>query len=174
MTTEQFSQTEEMRHVPPVSWLIDKLDHDVRSRIETLYTSCFESGRSLDSPTISELETRFRQIYRWLERMGEQARGRRGPTNHDFNLRSRVRAALAFAIESLATVDPVQFRRRNPPNLFERSRGECLYAAFLMVTCEIDRLITAAAAIDPDLHMKLIEPPYSLPPPPVQEQLATV
>lgn len=174
MAIEEFGQTEEMRHVPPLSWFNETLDQQVRSRIETLYASCFELGRSVDSASLNEVETRFRQICRGLERLGEQARGRRGPANHESNLRSRLRSALGFAIESMATIDPAQFRRRNPFQLFERSRGECLYSAFLVILCEIEGLGAVAATIDPDLPMKLIKPPFALPPPPIEQELVTV
>ena len=88
--------------MPRLALLIEKLDHDARSRIETLYSSCFETARTLDSGTLSEIENIFRQVCRWLERLGEQARGRRGAQSHESNLHARVRSALSFAIEALA------------------------------------------------------------------------
>jgi hypothetical protein len=176
MSIETVARTEEMRHVPRLALLIEKLDHDARSRIETLYSSCFETARTLDSGTLSELENIFRQVCRWLERLGEQARGRRGAQSHESNLHARVRSALSFAIEALTSLDETQFRRRIASNAFERSRGECVYASFLVVMYELERLAKLAATIDPDVTMKLIEPPYQLdPPPPIpeEEELAT-
>src|SRR5687768_3702150 len=111
MSIETVARTEEMRHVPRLALLIEKLDHDARSRIETLYSSCFETARTLDSGTLSEIENIFRQVCRWLERLGEQARGRRGAQSHESNLHARVRSALSFAIEALASLDETQFRR---------------------------------------------------------------
>lgn len=173
MAMETVGQTEEMRHIPSLQLLIDKLDREVRGRIETLYASCFESATALDSATVNQLETRFRQICRWLERLGEQARGRRPHLNHDLNLRSRVRSTLGFAIESLSALEATQFRRRQPFHCFERSRAECIYGAFMVMNCELDRLTVLATAIDPDLSMKLSEPPYELPPPRTEEFVAT-
>lgn len=175
MAIEETGQTEEMRHIPPLSWFIETLDQQVRSRIETLYASCFESGRTLDSATLNEVDTRFRQICRGLERLGEQARGRRWPANHESNLKVRLRSALGFAIESINSIDPAQFRRRNPVQLFERSRAECLYSAFLVILTELEKLVATVTTIDPDLPMKLTEPPYALPSPSqIEEQLAAV
>ena len=154
---ETVGHTEEMRHIPPLQLIIQKLDSEVRTRIEILYSSSFESAAALDSATVNQLETRFRQICRWLERLGELARGKRPHLNHDFNLRSRVRSALGFAIESLRGFDATQFRRRQPFHYFERSRAECIYGAFLMVSGELDRLTVLATAIDPDLAAKLSE-----------------
>jgi hypothetical protein len=175
MSIEPVVRTEEMRHVPRLALLIEKLDRDVRMRTETLYSSCFESARTLDSATLAELENVLRQVCRWLERLGEQARGRRGAQSHELNLHSRVRSALTFAIEALSSLDETQFRRRIASNSFERSRGECIYASFLVVIYELERLAKLAASIDPDVAMKLIEPPYQLdaPPPIPEEELAT-
>lgn len=175
MSIETVARTEEMRHVPRLALLIEKLDRDVRMRIETIYSSCFESARTPDSATLSELENVFKQVCRWLERLGEQARGRRGAQSHELNLHARVRSALSFAIEALSSLDETQFRRRIASNSFERSRGECIYAAFLVVIYELDRLAKLAATIDPDVAMKLIEPPYQLEPLPSihEEELAT-
>lgn len=174
MSIEATGQTEEMRHVPHPEILIEKLNRDIRPRIEMLYASCFESSRTPDSELLSKLEGRFRQVGRWLERLGEQARGKRSHASHDFNLLSRLRSALTFAQESLATADATQFRRRNPFHQFERSRGECAYAAFLVVVWELEQIAELAARIDPDVPMKLIEPPYKLEPSTlVEPELAT-
>lgn len=152
MPIERHGETEVMRHVPEVDFLLERLNGDLRWRVDTLWNAALSRGGALPSP----IEQEFRCVIRWLDRIADVVRHHRanGPEN---DLRSRLDRAVQNATQALSHVDRNLFRRRSPFHLFERSRGEQAFAAFLAAYRATERLVPLVAELDPDISLKLIQ-----------------
>src|SRR6185436_16736886 len=75
---ETWSHNERMRHVPSVSWMIQKLDGDLRRRIDLLWNAYAKVAA--DDPLHATFEKEVRALTRCLDRVGNVAR--RGHNNH--------------------------------------------------------------------------------------------
>src|SRR5215213_3624688 len=79
---EQWPQNERMRHVPPIAWLVQKLDHDLRRRLEKLLVPY--SDVASNDPRRSALDAELRALCRSLDRVAFAAgRGRGGHPPND-------------------------------------------------------------------------------------------
>lgn len=151
---ETWAQNERMRHVPVAGWIVHKLDADVRRRIEKLYVPF--AALAFDDPRHVTIETELRNVCRALDRLAEVARhSRNGHPPND--LGQRIRWALDHAIQNLETLDPNLIGRRFPYHTFERSKGEPLYAALLVVMQSVERVATLVRTIDPGIDERLLE-----------------
>jgi len=157
---ESWSTNERMRHVPAVSWMLQKLDGDLRRRIGLLLGPAF--GLPSDDPRFGQVDTALRSLCRALDRLSEVARQGRGGGNGSQDLRSKMDAALEMAVSSLRGVDAELVGRRYPVQTFERSKAEPLYAALLMVIESLDRLTTLVRGIEPRIDERIYEPLVTL------------
>jgi hypothetical protein len=151
---EQWPQNERMRHVPPLPWIIQKLDQDVRRRLEKLLVPY--SDVPSNDPRHAALDVELRALCRSLDRVAYVAgRGRGGHPPND--LASKVRWALDHAIQNLTAADTDTFGRRYPMQTFERSHAEPLWGAVLAAIQHVQNLVTLVREIEPDIDERMYE-----------------
>ena len=151
---EQWPQNERMRHIPPMSWILQKLDGDVRRRLEKLLVPYSDVANN--DPRHALIETELRAVCRLLDRVADVAR--RGRNNHPPNdVAGRVRWALDHAVANLSAVDADTFGRRFPFQTFERSNAEPLWAAMLAVIEHVHRLTELARTVDRGIDERMYE-----------------
>src|SRR5437868_2728239 len=93
---ETWGRNERMRHVPPIEWIIGKVEGDLKHRIYVLCSS--------ESRAIAEVE--LTALCRALDRLADIAKYSRGNHGHNApDLADRVRDALHHAVTSLYSVD---------------------------------------------------------------------
>jgi len=154
---ETWAANERMRHVPPVAWILQKLDVDLRRRIDLLFAPI--TGLSPDDPRRGAIEPVLRSLCHALDRVAEVARqGRGGGNGHaPQELIARIHWALEQAVACVRGVDGELVGRRYPLQTFERSKAEPLYAALLLVIDAVDRLTSIVRTIDPRIDERLYE-----------------
>lgn len=149
MPIEQFGTTERMRHIPPVEDLIRRLDLEVRKTIRAI----FERG-STEKPEVSAaVDAHLKRLCRSIERVVEIARHGKpmhSPANAD--IRGRIESATANAVGALSALDRVHFTQRTPFNSFDRSRGEMLHSAVLIVIRQTRDLVDEVAQSYPAIR----------------------
>lgn len=144
-----------MRHIPPVEWIIGKLDGDVRRRL-TLVLSSLESTAA-DEPQHAAGDQEVRAICRALDRVADLARHERTNGQSSQLTRERVLQTLDHAIANLRTVDANLFGRRLPYQTLDRSKAEPLYGAFLSALCHLEALTKVVRSMDGTLDERLLE-----------------
>ena len=151
---EHWHQNEHMRHVPSLAWIIQKLDQDVRRRLEKLLVPW--SDVSSSDPRHAAIEHELRAFCRALDRVADTAR--RGRSGHAPNeLTARVRWSLDHAVQNLTAADAGTFGRRFPFQTFERSNAEPLWGAMLGVIHHVQNLVPLIREIEPDIDERLYE-----------------
>lgn len=151
---EQWPQNERMRHIPPIPWLVQKLDHDIRRRIEKLLVPY--SDVATNDPRHAALDIELRALCRALDRVAYVAgRGRHGHAPND--LPSKVRWALDHAIQNLRNADADTFGRRYPMQTFERSNAEPLWGAMLSVIQHLQKIVPLIREIEPEIDERMYE-----------------
>jgi len=152
---ETWATNEPMRHVPPLAWIVKKVDVELRRRIELLY----ESYRALPSEDArhTPMEQELRLLCRAIERLGETAKHLRHNGQAPNDLANRIGWLLNHTVQCLNAVDPLLFGRRYPVQTHERSKAEPVYGALLLVMKHVDGLIELARALDPGLDERLLE-----------------
>jgi hypothetical protein len=151
---EQWPANERMRHVPSLPWIIQKLDQDVRRRLESLLVPYSDIAAS--DPRHGAIETELRAVCRALDRVADiTRRGRGGHAPND--LASRVRWALNHTVQNLTATDADTFGRRFPFQTFERSYAEPLWGATLAVLQHVQNLVPLIREIEPDIDERMYE-----------------
>jgi hypothetical protein len=151
---ETWGRNEPMRHVPSAEWMSWKVDQDLRRRIELLFGPC--SDLPPDDPRRAPLENEFRALCRAIDRLSEVARHSRN--NHPpHDLGDRIAWCLSQAVSSLNSLDPHLIGRRYPFQTAERSKGELLYGALLVVIQHVGRVLTLVRDIDPGVDEQLLD-----------------
>ncbi|HVG23655.1 MAG TPA: hypothetical protein VND45_05830 [Thermoanaerobaculia bacterium] len=151
---EQWPGNERMRHVPSQQWIVQKLDHDVRRRVEKLLVPFSDIGAA--DPRHAAIEHELRALSRSLDRVADVARRGRGghPPN---DLAARVRWSLQQAVQNLTAADADTFGRRFPFHTFERSNSEPLWGAMLSVLQHVQNLVPLIREIEPDIDERMYE-----------------
>jgi hypothetical protein len=151
---EQWPRNERMRHVPPLAWIVQKLDHDVRRRLEKLLVPFSDIGSA--DPRHAAIEQELRAVCRGLERVAAVAgRGRGGHPPND--AAARIRWTLDHAVQILTAADAETFGRRFPMQTFERSNAEPLWGALLTVLQHVQNLVPLIREIEPDIDERMYE-----------------
>src|SRR6185436_5563668 len=135
---ETWSQNERRRHIPLVSWMIQKIDVDVRRRFDT----CFAAFSTLENgdPRRAPLELELRALCRSLDRVADVAKRPRGQSHPPTDLGPRINWAINHAVGNLQAIDLDTFGKRYPFQTFERSNAEPLNAAMLAAIAHLHRL----------------------------------
>jgi len=153
---EQWPQNERMRHVPSLQWIIQKLDLDIRRRLEKLLVPWSDVHPS--DPRHSRIEHELRAVCRALDRVAEVAkRGGRGGHHPPNELTHRIRWSLDHTVQNLQSADPETFGRRFPMQTFERSNGEPLWGAMLTLIQHVQALVPLIREIEPDIDERMYE-----------------
>jgi len=151
---ETWGRNEPMRHVPSAEWMAWKVDHDLRRRIELLFSPF--ARLAADDPHRPALESEFRALCRAIDRLADTARHSRN--NHPpHDLGDRLVWALTQASSSINSLDPHLIGRRFPFQTAERSKAEPLYGALLVVIQHVGRVLTLVRAIDPGVDEHLLD-----------------
>jgi hypothetical protein len=151
---EHWQQNERMRHVPPLSWILEKLDHDIRRRLEKLLVPYSDVPAA--DPRHAPIEQELRAVSRALDRVADFIR--RGRSGHPPNeVTARVRWSLDHAVSNLTGADANTFGRRFPFQTLERSYSEPLWGAVLSVIQHVQNLVPLIRAVEPDIDESLYE-----------------
>lgn len=149
---ERWSENERMRHIPPLPWIVQKVDQDLRRRIDLLWNVY------ANDPHHPEIEKEFRGLCKCIDRVGDVARRTRGNHPHaPAELGQRIRWAVNHTVSMLNTVDDATFGHRFPFQTFERSNGEPLWAAMLSVIEHVQRITALVRPLDPRIDERLYE-----------------
>ena len=160
---EQWPENEVMRHVPPISWMVKKLDGDLRRRIAALWSSY--ASLPFGDQRHAEMELELRALCKAIDRLADVARRHRPGQHPPADLGSRITWAIDHALANLNSVDPQTFGRRYPFHTFERSNAEPLWGAMLTVIDDVQRLTELVRAIDPSVDERMYEDLVVLDPP---------
>lgn len=152
---ENWAQNEPMRHIPSLAWIIQKVDGDVRRRIEKLWTAFADVPFS--HPGHAELELEFRALCRNLERIADTARNHHGHPHPPNELGTRVSWTVNDVVAALRSVDAETFGRRFPFHTAERSNSEPLWAAVLATIQQIHQLVELVRVADPTIDEQMYE-----------------
>ncbi len=150
---EVWAQNERMRHIPPVNWMIEKVDGDLRRRIE-MEVSVFDSLASAD-PRHQPIDEALRGICDAFDDLAEAARHARGPLHPPAEIAHRIPWSINTALSALRSVDASMFGRRQPFHTFERSPAEAVYGALLVVIQQVERVVPLIREIDPAIDERL-------------------
>ncbi|HEX8169487.1 MAG TPA: hypothetical protein VF824_02980 [Thermoanaerobaculia bacterium] len=152
---ETWSDNERMRHIPDVQSIVQKLDGDVRKRIDKLYA--VYAALPGDDPRHAPIEQELRALCRAIDLVADIARRPRGNTSAPHELGQRIQWAINHAVGNLTGSDAHTFGRRLPFQTFERSNAEPLWAAMLRVIQHVQRLVPLIREIDPGIDERLYE-----------------
>ena len=152
---EQWPRNERMRHIPTIQTMLQKLDGDLRQRIEKLYA--VYAALPANDPRHARLEHDFRLLCRCIDRVADVARRPRGQQHPPNDLGNRISWAISHAVTNLREADTDTFGRRFPYQTFERSNAEPLWAAMLSVIDHVHRIVPQVREIDPQVDERLYE-----------------
>ncbi|HEX8618959.1 MAG TPA: hypothetical protein VF911_15355 [Thermoanaerobaculia bacterium] len=154
---ESHAHNERMRHVPSIPWILEKLEGDVRRKLEKLWLPYSDLAAS--DPRHPELEAAFRALCKSLDRVADIAR-RHHRAHHSHppaDLGNRLTWGISQAVSALNSADADTFGRRFPFQTFERSNAEPLWAAMLGVLQHVQRLIELVRPIEPQIDEQMYE-----------------
>lgn len=145
-----------MRHVPPISWIVDKIEGDLRPKLEKLWLPYSDLPAS--DPRHAPIEAELRAFCRSIDRVADVAARRSRGNGHPPNdLRHRIEWSISHAIANLTSADADLFGRRLPFQTFERSNAEPLWAAVLAAINHVHRLIELVRPIDATIDERIYE-----------------
>jgi hypothetical protein len=153
---ETWSENERMRHVPPIAWIVDKIEGDLRAKIEKIWLPYSDLPAS--DPRHAPIEAGLRAFCRSIDRLADiAARRSRGNVHPPNDLHSRIDWSVSHAIASLTAADADLFARRLPFQTFERSNAEPLWASLLAAIQHVHRLVELVRPIDPGIDERIYE-----------------
>jgi hypothetical protein len=152
---EQWSENEVMRHIPTHAWMAQKLDHDLRRRIERLWLPYSDLAAS--DPHHATLEAEFRALCRSLERVAHVAARHRGGLHAPNDLGSKIGWLISHAVQCLNSAEADTAGRRLPFHTGERSNAEPLWAAMLAVIQHAQKLVELVRPIDPEIDERMYD-----------------
>ena len=144
---ETWGKNDRMRHVPNAAWIVDKLDHDLRRRVNVLASS--NANEAIDSE--------IKAVCKAIDRLAEAAKHSRAATQAPMDIATRIDSTITHAVAALNSLDPNLFGRRYPFQSFERSKAESIYGALLVVIDRVHRLTHMVRAIDKTVDERLSE-----------------
>ena len=152
---EAHAQNERMRHVPSIAWIIQKLDVDLRRRLEQLWLPYSDLAAS--DPRHPAMEAELRALCRSLDRVADCARRHRAHPHPPNDLGSRIPWTLNQTVTALNAADADTFGKRFPFQTFERSNAEPLWAAVLAAIQHVQKLADLIREIDPAIDERMYE-----------------
>lgn len=152
---ETHAHNERMRHIPSIPWMIQKLDGDIRRKVERLWLPYSDLAAS--DPRHPVIEAELRALVRSLERVCHVARRHHANLHPPAELGSRLNWTISQAISSLTSADNDTAGKRFPSHTGERSNSEPLWAAMLSVIQHVHNLIPLVREIEPDIDERMYE-----------------
>jgi hypothetical protein len=155
---ETHAHNERMRHIPTVATIVQKLDVDLRHRIERLWVPYHDLPAS--DPRHPAMEAEFRALCRSLDRVADIARHHHHHRNQGHppnDLGNRLGWTLSQTIAALNGPESDTFGKRFPFQAFERSNAEPLWAAVLTAIQHVQKLQELIREIDPEIDEKMYE-----------------
>ncbi|HYI09683.1 MAG TPA: hypothetical protein VEK57_11520 [Thermoanaerobaculia bacterium] len=155
---ETHAHNERMRHIPSTASIVQKLDADLRRRIERLWLPYNDLPAS--DPRHPAMEVEFRALCRSLDRIGDCARNHhhhRGHNHPPNDLGHRLTWTLNQTIAALNAAEAETFGRRFPFQTFERSNAEPLWAAVLASIQHVQKLQELVREIEPEIDERMYE-----------------
>lgn len=155
----------EMRHVPPLSDLIHRVDVRLRGIVDILYGAAFHSDHEGDADTLKEIEEQFERVIEWMDRLCEYARHSKRQPKRDGSLQARLHHELDSAVVALKSLDEKNFRKGNSFHSFDKSDAESIYSTVLAlgdITWRIGELI---ARFDESVFMQVYDAILEVAPP---------
>jgi hypothetical protein len=147
---ETWAENEPMRHIPPLDWMIRKLDVELRPRIHKLATAVPSTD-----PRYAAIDSELRALGGAIDRMADVAKATRYTSNGS-DLAGRLDAALTHAVSCLRALESTPFGKRFPFHTGERSKSEPVYSSLLAVMDRAERLLLLVRAIDPAIDERLL------------------
>ena len=157
MALENRLQNEKMRHVPPIEFMLDRIEGDYARRLRILAETIEERQ---DAPERAEAESQTLAACRWMIRAAECATHSKLNAHPSGSLRYVVGEFVRVTVEALHRIDGELFRRRMPFHRFERSEGEAVYLSFTAISFHIQRAVETVSRFDPAIHEKLFGAPH--------------
>lgn len=167
---ETWAANERMRHIPPLVWMIEKLEGDIRRRLDLLSEPL--EMLFADNELRIRADGELRAVCTALDRLADVARHSRSVGHPPAEVARHAVWSLNHAIASMRSLDADLIGRRFPFQTFERSKAEPLYAAFLNVIYRLSRLVEAVRAVDSDIDGRLLDNLVRLESPLPEEPLA--
>ncbi|HVT42754.1 MAG TPA: hypothetical protein VMT00_00010 [Thermoanaerobaculia bacterium] len=152
---EPATHADVMRHVPPLEWVVRKLG-EYQQRAETLHWAAFESGRQADAELLAAAEQELKHLAGSVGRLIEAASRHPKEIRSPEGLRARLEHFFSRALGSVQALDPSRLVLRSHYTEFQRSQGELVFAALLVVGDSIRRLTPLVARINPDVYELLL------------------
>src|SRR2546423_15464613 len=109
---EEHAANEAMRHIPSLAWMTDKLDGDLRRRIDKVCAA-------VEPRMNAEAENEMRALSRALDRLADAAKHVRNNGHGPNDPLQKVRCSLNHALSCLWLVDAAMFVCPRPFLLFE-------------------------------------------------------
>ena len=144
---ETWGKNERMRHVPTIEWIVDKLDRDLRRRIAILASSTMNEA----------IDAELKALCRAIDRLADAAKHSRAAGQPPAEIGARIDAAITHAVSCLRSLDTNLFGRRYPFQTFERSKGEAIYSALLLIIDRVLRVTDLVRRVDRTVDEKLLE-----------------
>jgi hypothetical protein len=141
-----------MRHIPTLDWMVQKLERGLHDRLELMISAL--QGHEADEMLHAEIGGCLRAIGRSFEKVCDTIR----PSRHHADSHDPVafvRSTLVAAVNSLRSVDPTTFGRREPFHHFDRSKSECIHGAVLNAIVHVNRLIDLVRKVDSTIDDRL-------------------
>ncbi len=156
----------QMRHVPSLEDLIERVDVRVRKIVDTLYAAAFHTDHRGDKETMEEIEAQFERVIVWMDRLCEYARHSKRQPQRDGSLLSRLHHELDSAVAALRSLDAANFRRCASYHSFDKSNAESIYSTVLALGDITWRAAELISKFDPAVFMKVYDQILDVPPPP--------
>ncbi len=159
--------TQEMRHVPSLTEIIERVDVRLRT-VASIVASSVEAGRAA-TPTEAAAATEFlTAAVHWLDRLSDHNRHFRRISNpHEAPISSRLQVAFDNAVTALRGLDEKQFRKRSNLHSFDKSHAEGVFGCVLAVGDMLHRAAEKASSFDRAVYASIYE--RVLPTPPLPE-----
>jgi hypothetical protein len=158
----------DMRHIPPLPEIIERLDVRLRFVFETLHSAAYLANHSPDRETMQQVNQLFESLIRWLGRIAEHSRQHKKHLPADAPLQQRLSGAIDSAVASLRTLDATSFRRRAHSSSFDRSHAEPVFSCVLALGDVSWRIGELISRFDPTIYMKIYDHLLAVPPLPPQ------
>lgn len=147
--------TQEMRHVPPLSEIIARLDVRLRA-IASIVAATVEARKSASPADAAAAEELLTGVVRWLDRLADHNRHfRRAVNSPEAPVSARLQIAFDNAVAALRGLDDKAFRRRANLHSFDKSHAEGVFGCVLAAGDSVFRAAEATSRFDPDLFGRI-------------------